>query len=240
MSDLAVVTGASGGIGAAVHQRLADGGDRVIGIDRRASDGVRAIDIRDADAVEDAVAAIERDAGPVTKLVNAAGVLSTGSFLTRPTSAWREMFEVNTFGLMNVLASVASRMAHRGRGAIVSVTSNAAKVPRIDMAGYAASKAAAEAVCHSVALELAADGVRCNTVAPGSTRTAMLADLWQQGGSEDQTVAGCLQSYKNGIPLRRVAEADDIARTVAFLLSSEARHITMQSLTVDGGASLGR
>jgi 2,3-dihydro-2,3-dihydroxybenzoate dehydrogenase len=247
MTCLVVVTGAAGGIGAAVVERLARSGSRVIGADRAEPatrpgvlGKVRRLDVRDAEAVEAFVDSVESDDGPVSMLVNAAGVLTTGSALSAPTTAWREMFEVNTFGLMNVSLAVARRMVPRRHGAIVSVTSNAAKVPRVGMAAYAASKAAAEAFSHSLALELAENGIRCNTVAPGSTRTAMLTRLWSECGGEQQTLSGNLETYKPGIPLQRVAEPDDIARAVEFLLSPAAHHITMQSLTVDGGASLGR
>ncbi|NEE57327.1 SDR family oxidoreductase, partial [Streptomyces sp. SID8455] len=87
-------------------------------------------------------------------------------------------------------------------------------------------------------LELARSGVRCNVVAPGSTDTAMQRALWTDPGAEARVIDGDPSTYRTGIPLGRIAEPADIADAVAFLASDRARHITLQELYVDGGATL--
>src|SRR5690606_32681922 len=120
----------------------------------------------------------------------------------------------------------------------VVVASNAARTPRLDMAAYAASKAAAVMFTKCLGLEVAQHGIRCNVVSPGSTDTPMQRALWSDQRGPEQVVAGDLARYRLGIPLGRIATPHDIASAVVFLLSSEARQITMQELCVDGGATL--
>ena len=130
-------------------------------------------------------------------------------------------------------------MAARGRGAIVTIGSNAGGVPRMNLAAYAASKAAAAHFMRCLGLELAGQGVRCNVVSPGSTDTGMLRELMGEAATRD-VVQGLPDQFRVGIPLRRIAEPADVAAAVSFLVSDAARHITLQDLYVDGGAGLGR
>src|SRR5690606_37889846 len=129
-------------------------------------------------------------------------------------------------------------------GSIVVVSSNAAATPRVGMAAYCASKAAATAFTRALALQVAPHGVRVNLVSPGSTDTAMLRGLYTDADHplDDAARAALLDGdahvYRLGIPLRRIASADDIAAAVRFLASADARHITMHDLRVDGGATL--
>lgn len=249
---VALVTGAAGGIGRAVVAELARASTRVVAVDRdeRAlaalasdlGDGLvvtRTLDITSADDVERVVAEAEEVAGPLTQLVNAAGVLRPGSVLDLEVQDLLDTFAVNLVGTAVVSRAVVGRMVRRGSGAVVTVGSNAAHVPRAGMSAYAASKAAAEMFTRCLALETARHGIRCNVVSPGSTDTPMLRALWADGGSETTTVEGDLATFRTGIPLGRVADPRDVARVVAFLLSDDARHVTMQALTVDGGATLG-
>ena len=154
---------------------------------------------------------------------------------------WDQTMAVNATGVFHVSRTVASRMAQRGSGAIVTVTSNAADTARIGMGAYAASKAAAAAFSRCLGLEVAGSGVRCNTVAPGSTDTAMLTALWHgdDDGARRASVDGSPEHYRVGIPLGRVAGPGHVTGAVLFLLSEAAAHITMHTLTVDGGATLG-
>jgi 2,3-dihydro-2,3-dihydroxybenzoate dehydrogenase len=121
---------------------------------------------------------------------------------------------------------------------IVTVASNAAGIPRMDMATYAAAKAAAAHFTRCLGLELAGAGIRCNVVSPGSTDTEMQRSLWTGGANMASTVAGSPEHYKTGIPLGRIADPADVADAVAFLVSDRARHITLHDLYVDGGATL--
>jgi 2,3-dihydro-2,3-dihydroxybenzoate dehydrogenase len=235
---IAVVTGAAQGIGAAVCAGLAKAGATVAAFDVRPVPETNPgrpyrVDVRDAAAVEEAVDRVERELGPVDILVNVAGVLQPGPVTSITDEQWRRHFAVNTDGVFHLCRAVARRMVPRRRGAIVTVASNAAGIPRMDMAAYAASKAAAALFTKCLGLELARHGIRCNVVSPGSTDTAMLAAL----GIADP-VGGDPERYRVGIPLGRVADPEDIADAVLFLASDRARHITMHDLYVDGGATL--
>ncbi|GLZ36597.1 2,3-dihydro-2,3-dihydroxybenzoate dehydrogenase [Actinokineospora sp. NBRC 105648] len=251
---IALVTGAAGGIGAAVVRALCERGAFVAAVDRDAeglaemadkarADGARvaafAADITDRAAVEALVDEVEREIGPIDHLVNAAGVLRLGAARSLTDQDWADTFAVNTTGVFTMSSTVVDRMVARRAGAIVTITSNAAGTARVGMAAYAASKAAASMYTKCLGLEVAQFGVRCNLVAPGSTETAMLTSMWRDESGRAATVDGDPTAFKVGIPLGRVADPADIADAVAFLLSPRARHITMHDLTVDGGATLG-
>lgn len=250
---LVLVTGAASGIGLAVVRQLSREGRRVVASDVRADalrDAVEALrapgftkvhaepfDVRVADEVEHGVARIEAQHGPITGLVHAAGVLRVGSATAVDVGDLQACVEVNLGGVFHVTRAVGARMQRRREGSIVVIASNAAHTPRLELAAYAASKAAAVMFAKCLGLELASHGVRCNVISPGSTDTPMLRALWGSAGS-DGSVRGAPSSYRLGIPLGRVATPDDVAEAALFLLSTRARHITLQELTVDGGATL--
>lgn len=227
---IALVTGSSGGIGSAVAERLAHDGYTVVGLDA---------DVTSPGQVEAFVDRVESETGPIRALVNSAGVLRPGRAVDLSDADWADTLAVNASGVFHVSRAVARRMIPRRSGSIVTVASNASRTARQNMAAYAASKAAATAFTKCLGLELAEFGIRCNVVAPGSTDTPMLTGLWDGADALRTSVEGAPGAYRVGIPLGRVASPSDVADAVAFLLSDRAAHITMQDLTVDGGASLG-
>ncbi len=241
---IAFVTGAGGGIGAALVTLLRAEGARVVASDLAApaleSDDVwpAALDVTDSAAVDDLVERVEREWGPIDHGVSMAGVLSTDLVLDTDDATWRRVFDVNTHGVFHVGRALGRAMAARGRGSIVTVGSNAAGVPRRAMAAYAASKAAAHMFTRCLGLELAPLGVRCNIVAPGSTLTPMQTGMWADESGAARVIAGQPEQFKAGIPLGKLATPEDIAQAVLFLLSDRAGHITMADIYVDGGATL--
>ncbi|MCY0935125.1 2,3-dihydro-2,3-dihydroxybenzoate dehydrogenase [Streptomyces sp. H34-S4] len=251
---VAMVSGAAGGIGAAVARALAAEGRAVALLDRDgaavellakelAAEDHRVLavpaDVASPQEVEAAVDRAEAVLGPVDELVNCAGVLRTGAVLDLSDEDWDTTFAVNATGVFRLSRTVGRRMADRRSGAVVTVASNAASTARMNMAAYAASKAAATMLTKCLGLELAQYGIRCNTVAPGSTSTPMLTGMYDPATAARSSIEGLPQSFRTGIPLGRIALPHDIADAVLFLLSEHARHITMHDLVVDGGATLG-
>jgi 2,3-dihydro-2,3-dihydroxybenzoate dehydrogenase len=253
-NKVALVTGAAGGIGAAVVRILAERGAAVAAVDRdghrlsetvekMTADGLRVTaftaDVTSSPEVESVVDAVERRLGPLDFLVNAAGVLRLAEARALTDDDWAITFAVNTTGVFFVSRAVVNRMAGRNRGAIVTVASNAAGTARVEMSAYAASKAAATMFTKCLGLEVAKYGIRCNLVAPGSTDTPMLNSMWKDRSGERASIEGVPSAFRVGIPLGRLAQPSDVAEAVVFLLSDQATHITMHDLTVDGGAALG-
>ncbi|RFU82315.1 2,3-dihydro-2,3-dihydroxybenzoate dehydrogenase [Streptomyces triticagri] len=251
----ALVTGAGRGIGEAVVHALVERGARVLATDLdpagvaalavKHPDRVtaRALDVSDADAVERLVDEAERELGPLDIAVSVAGILRGGKVTELSDEDWAATFAVNTDGVFHLGRATARRMTERGHGSIVTVASNAAGIPRTGMAAYAASKAAAVMFTKCLGLEVSARGVRCNSVSPGSTLTEMQRAMWADSGVDEteaarRIVAGDPESYRTGIPLGRIADPEDIAEAVVFLVSDRARHITLHDLYVDGGATL--
>lgn len=251
---VAVVTGAAGGIGEAVARELAKEGMCIALIDKEEKElnklekqlllegyyaKAYSLDISDRSMVEQTVKAIEQEVGPIEVLVNVAGIMRMGTVESLRDEDWDETFAVNATGVFNLSRAVSKRMIPREKGSIVTVSSNAASTPRISLSAYAASKAAATMFTKCLGLELAKYNIRCNVVSPGSTETDMLRMLWTDDAGMDEFVNGVPESYRLGIPLRKVGTPTDIANTVMFLLSEHASHITMQNICVDGGATLG-
>lgn len=247
---IAFVTGASSGIGQAVAIALLDAGSTVVASDLNVPQcaaltpeqssrwHARALDVRDADAVTALIQSVEQTIGPIDLGVNVAGVLQNSLVTETSDAAWRQVFAVNCDGVFHVCRALATHMLTRQRGAMVTVSSNSAGVPRHAMAAYAASKAAATMFTRCLGLELAPYGIRCNIVAPGSTLTPMQTGMWLDEHGAERVIAGLPEQYKAGIPLRKLATAQDIANAVLFMLSEQAGHIAMSDIYVDGGATL--
>lgn len=248
-----LVTGAASGIGRAVARQLCAAGASLTLLDQDAA-GLRTVaselrsgsagsvlevvaDVADPAAVRSGFERAVHFHGALGGVVSAAGILVPGNLADLTDADWQRHLAVNAGGPLHCLQGAAVHV--RDGGSVVVVSSNAARVPRTAMLAYAASKAAASAVTRAAGLELAARGVRCNVVEPGSTDTPMQRDLWPDAAEgAARAVGGDLASYRVGIPLGRIASPDDVASVVSFLLSDAARQVTLQQISVDGGASL--
>ncbi|MYM58167.1 2,3-dihydro-2,3-dihydroxybenzoate dehydrogenase [Vibrio sp. OCN044] len=175
---------------------------------------------------------------PFDHLVCCAGMLHVGALHELPMEVVKQTFDVNTFGVLALMRSVASSMKFRKTGTMVIVGSNAANTPRHSIGAYGASKAALHMMVKCMGIELAPFGIRCNIVSPGSTDTPMQRQLWTESYGETEVIAGDSSQFRLGIPLAKLAEPQDIANAILFLLSDAAGHITMHDLRVDGGATL--
>ncbi|MDO4910995.1 MAG: SDR family oxidoreductase [Corynebacterium sp.] len=218
-----LVTGARGGIGSAIVRTFTEANFEVIAIDRED------LDLTDSVAVREYAQSLE----PIDVLVNAAGVFHGGPAATVDEDAWDALFNVNAKAVYTLSRIIGEKMAENGGGAIVTVASNSAVIPRAQMVAYGASKAAASILTRSLGLELGPRGVRCNVVCPGTTRTPMIAGL----GSEEGLIRGVPENFKTGIPLGKIGTPEDVAATVFFLAGPGAGHINCAEIVVDGGAS---
>lgn len=250
----ALITGAVGGIGSAIASCLATAGASVVAADiddagatalARSLRGQGAsalgmrLDVTDTAEVERVVETVERTVGPIGVLVNAAGVLGRVAALTAYDDAeWERVFAVNAHGPFNCMRAVGRRMADRRAGRIITIGSNSATIVKTGQGLYGASKAAAHYLTNCLGLELAGLGVRCVVVAPGTTETAMSRANWHVSGRREALLHGEPDRYRVGIPRGRFADPEEIASVVGFLASDQAAHLTVTTVTVDGGSSL--
>jgi 2-hydroxycyclohexanecarboxyl-CoA dehydrogenase len=238
-----VVTGAAGGIGAAIAGALAAAGaavavwdldgDKAAGV--ASAIGARAtpvaVDITSRPSVEDALAQSVAALGPVDVLVNNAGIDRIEPFLDSEESTWERITAVNYLGTVRCCHVVVPGMVERGLGRVVNIASDAGRVGSSGEVVYSGTKGAVIAFSKALAREVAARGVTVNVVCPGPTNTPLL----------DQ-VADASQKLYDGlaraIPLRRIAEPTDIAPAVVFLASDGAGYVTGQTLSVSGGLTM--
>lgn len=233
----ALVLGGGSGIGRGCAEFLAGSGWTVAVVDLHRPDTLPEgaavfleADARDGDAVERAVAEAEREVGALGAAVYAAGTARVSPFLEIEPKEWSLVLDVNLTGSYNFLRSTGRRLADRSGGALVAISSVDAEHPVAGLAHYCAAKAGLESLVRVAALELAPRGVRVNAVAPGVVKTPLMELLLERPGVRDD--------FLDHIPLGRIADPADVAATVAFLLSDEARYVTGHTLKVDGGMSL--
>ncbi len=225
-----VVTGGGSGIGAAVAQRLRADGLHVAVIDVNPSDAEFAYtaDVTDRSAVDDALTAVRAQLGPVTVLVNAAGLEKFKRFTDITFDDWQRVIDVNLNGVFHCVQAVLPDMIEAGWGRIVNISSSSTHSGQPFMSAYVAAKSAVNGLTKSLALEYGPSGITVNAVPPGFIDTPML---------RKSEARGYLVVEKNieATPVRRIGRPEDIAAACAFLISDEAGYITGQILGVNGG-----
>ncbi len=239
-NQVAIVTGAGRGIGHAIAVRLASEGARIAAVSRsetaqRTADEINAgraeaakayaVDVADHAAVQETSAKILQDFGRVDILVNNACVTRYGLSMRMSMEDWDTVMDTNLKGAFVFCQAVMRSMIKQRSGRIINITSIAGLTGNAGQANYAASKAGLVGLTKTLARELASRGITVNAVAPGFIVTDMTDVL------SDQIKEAILPR----IPLGKFGEGDDIAAAVAFLASPEAKYITGQVLTVDGG-----
>ncbi|HEY8453051.1 MAG: SDR family oxidoreductase [Micromonosporaceae bacterium] len=229
-----LVTGAAGGIGGAVVERLVSEGARVAGVDlQRPRDdrlvAALAADVTDQEQVAAMVTAAREALGGVDALVALAGVQASGPTHELDPEVFRRTLEVNVLGTFLVTRAVLPEMLERRSGRIVTVGSTAAVCAAPGLAAYAAAKGAVLQFTRSIAVEYAGYGIRANCLCPGGTATPMLAEIDRQRQGPDHFLAGH--------PIGRYAEPAEIAAAAAYLLSDDASFVLGAAVMVDGGYS---
>ncbi len=245
----AIVTGGARGIGRAIVQRLAEAGaDVVIGdlrldeaeataseIGKITGQRVRAVranvtDLKQVEALRDAAL---QAFGKIDILVNNAGWDRLMPFLKTTPELWEKIIAVNYKGVIHTCYAVLPHMAERKQGSIVNISSDSARVGSLGEAIYSGSKAAVVAFSKTLAREHARDNIRVNVICPGLADTPLLSEIQQ-----DPFGQKVLGSIVNFVPLKRLAQPDDIAPLVVFLASEAAGYITGQVTSVNGGLTM--
>jgi 2-hydroxycyclohexanecarboxyl-CoA dehydrogenase len=227
----AVVTGGGSGIGLAIAHRLRADGLDVATIDLKPSDTDLAFtaDVTDRSQVDAALSEIRGRLGPVTVLVNAAGLDGFKRFGSITFEDWQRVIDVNLNGVFHTIQAVLPDMVEAGWGRIVNISSSSTHSGVPYMSHYVAAKSAVNGLTKSLALEYGPSGITVNAVPPGFIDTPMLRSAEAQGflGDVEQNIAKT--------PVRRMGKPEDIAAACAFLVSEEAGYITGQILGVNGG-----
>ena len=236
--EIALVTGASRGIGAAIADELAARGATVVGtattdagaqaigqrLSARGGHG-RALDVTDAAATEALIDAVGKDIGPISILVNNAGITRDGLLMRMRDEDWQAILDTNLTSVYRTSKAVMRGMMKARKGRIVNIASVIGVTGNAGQANYAAAKAGIIAFSKSLAKEIGSRGVTVNVVAPGFIETDMTRDLPE---ASKQALVG-------QIALGRLGSPADIAHAVAFLCGPGAAYVTGETLHVNGG-----
>ena len=236
--QVAIVTGAGGGIGRAIAVTMATAGYYVV-VNYRSSQQaaektlaqieegggrgeLQVFDVTDADQTKAALDDLFSRYKGIDVLVNNAGITRDGLFMMMPKKAWDQVLDTTLTGFYNVTKPVLKKMVRRKKGSIVSISSIAGLIGNRGQANYSAAKAGLIGASRSLSTEVARLGIRVNVVAPGLIDTEMIRDV-------------PLSALKNMIPMARIGKPEEVASVVRFLCSDDASYITGQVISVNGG-----
>jgi NAD(P)-dependent dehydrogenase (short-subunit alcohol dehydrogenase family) len=243
-----VVTGGSSGIGRAAALRFARAGASVLVVGRKtdalrdAADAVTAgggrgaalsIDVTEDDAPARIVAAAHEHLGGLTTVVNAAGIIGSGTVQTTTDAQWDTMMNINVRAPFRLMRAAAGAL-EASRGSIVNVSSVTGLRSFPGVLAYCVSKSAVDQLTRCAALELAPKGVRVNAVNPG----VVVSNLHRRGGMDEAAYAAFLEHSRATHPIGRAGNPDEIAELIFFLASPDAAWITGETISIDGGRHL--
>ncbi len=246
--QIAVITGASSGIGRATAARFGRDGASVLAVGRKASAlaevaqeveraGGRCVafeaDVTAADAPDAIVAQAVEAFGGITTLVNAAGIIANGTVENTTDAAWDEMLDINLRAPFRLMRAATPHLV-ASRGSIVNVSSVTGLRAFPGVLAYCVSKAGVDQLTRCAALELASKGVRVNAVNPG----VVVTNLHRRSGVNEENYAAFLERSKETHPLGRPGVPEEIAELIAFLASDRAGWITGETISIDGGRHL--
>jgi NAD(P)-dependent dehydrogenase (short-subunit alcohol dehydrogenase family) len=246
--QIVVVTGASSGIGRATAAAFARTGASVVLVGRTAEtlhdarDAIEraggqaidvAVDVTAIDAPDRIVEAARARFGRLTTLVNAAGIIGSGTIESTGDEAWNAMMDINVRAPFRLMRAATAALAET-RGSIVNVSSVTGLRAFPGVLAYCVSKAALDQLTRCAALELAPKGVRVNAVNPG----VVISNLHRRGGMEEAQYTTFLDHSRTTHPLGRPGQPDEIADLIVFLASKEAGWITGETISIDGGRHL--
>ena len=243
MSRVAVVTGGASGIGLGCARRLLRDGHKVAVVDVRgdavadAATTLRAAgvaigvtaDVADRSQMDDAIARVRAELGPIGIVVTSAGISSAAFFADMTLDQWNRMIAVNLTGTFNCIQAAIPDMVAARWGRIVTIASTAAQSGARDRAHYAAAKAGVVGLTKSLSAEFAPLGITSNTIPPSMIDTPMVNDPANHGAGIDMDALAAMA------PVRRIGTPDDIAAACSYLCSEEAGFVTGQQINVNGG-----
>ncbi|BBB24825.1 acetoacetyl-CoA reductase [Amphritea japonica] len=239
---IAVVTGASGGLGETMCKAMVDQGHKVAGSYLPGTDAeakswqqsmqaagyevaIYPLDVTNYDNCCSFIATVEKDLGPISILVNNAGITRDAPLKRMQPQQWQDVLRTNLDSMYNMCQPVFDAMCNRGFGRIVNISSLNGEQGQFGQANYSAAKAGIYGFTKAIAKEGARKGVTVNAVSPGFIDTPMVR----------QVPENVLESIISGIPVGRLGQPEEIARAVAFLTAEDAGYITGSNISVNGG-----
>ncbi|MDR5897818.1 acetoacetyl-CoA reductase [Halomonas vilamensis] len=244
-APVAWVTGGTGGIGTAICRTLADAGYQVVAgyhnpdkaktwLETQKADGynniaLSGIDLSDFDACLEGAREIESQHGPITVLVNCAGITRDGTLKKMSHEQWSEVIDTNLNSVFNTCRSVIESMLEHGYGRIINISSINGRKGQFGQVNYAAAKAGMHGLTMSLAQETATKGITVNTVSPGYIATDMIMNIPEK----------VREAIRETIPVKRYGTPEEIGRLVTFLADKESGFITGANIDINGGQFMG-
>lgn len=244
-APVAWVTGGTGGIGSAICRSLADAGYQVVAgynnpekaqswLEDQQANGYQnialsGVDLSDFDACIEGARAIEAEHGPISVLVNCAGITRDGTMKKMSHEQWNEVIDTNLNSVFNTCRGVIESMLGEGYGRIINISSVNGRKGQFGQANYAAAKAGMHGLTMSLAQETATKGITVNTISPGYIATDMIMKIPEK----------VREAIRETIPVKRYGTPEEIGRLVTFLADKESGFITGANIDINGGQFMG-